>query len=256
MEPVFEHTFQVRYHELDNHGNVQPVTLLDWMQDVAGMHARKLGVSVVDLRKQGLTWVISRIHLVIERYPRAAHSVLIRTWPASREGLFSCREFELTGDQGEVVGLATTSWAVVNIATRRPVRLNGHLPDYPLLPRRALADDFASLPQLPAAAMQELNFRVLRSDLDTNQHVNNTVYAGWALEAVPDEVASGCLTELEIAFRAEALYGDSVISRCAVVEAGEESCCLHQIIKEQDGKELARLRTRWRSQDDGEIRRC
>ncbi len=246
MEPVLEHTFQVRYHELDNHGNVQPVTLLNWMQDVAGMHARKLGVSVVDLRKMGLTWVISRIHLLVERYPRAGNSVLVRTWPASREGMFSCREFVLTDDQGNPVGRATTSWAVVNIATRRPVRLNGHLPDYPLLPERALEDDFASLPHFPADGARELDFRVLRSDLDTNQHVNNTVYAGWALEAVPDEVAAGYLSELEIAFRAEALYGDSIVSRCAVVEAGEESLCLHQIVNSRDNKELARLRTRWR----------
>lgn len=246
MEAVFATDFPVRYHELDNHGNVQPVTLLNWLQDAAGMHARKLGVSVVDLRKLGLTWVLSRIHLLVERYPRSGDSVHIRTWPASREGLFSCREFVLTDDRGGPVGRASTSWAVVNVATRRPVRLNDHLPPYPLLPERALEDDFTSLPAFPASETRDVGFRVLRSDLDSNQHVNNTVYAGWALEAVPDEVADGCLTELEIAFRAEALYGDSIVSRCAVVEAGEESCCLHQIIKEQDGRELARLRTRWR----------
>jgi acyl-ACP thioesterase len=173
--------------------------------------------------------------------------VLIRTWPASREGLFSCREFLLSGERGRLVGRASTSWAAVNIATRRPVRLNDHLPSYPLWPHRALDDDFASLPKFPEPAARELGFRVLRSDLDTNQHVNNTVYAGWALEAVPDEVASGCLTELEISFRAEALYGDGILSRCAVMDTGEKSCCLHQIVRDRDGSELARLRTRWKN---------
>jgi medium-chain acyl-[acyl-carrier-protein] hydrolase len=246
MELAFTTEFAVRYHELDNHGNIQPVTLLNWLQDAAGMHARRLGVSVIELRKLGLTWVLSRIHLQVECYPRADQIVQVRTWPASREGLFSSREFVLTDDQGGQVGRASTSWAVVNVATRRPVRLNEHLPPYPLLPERALEDDFASLPVFPASDVRELDFRVQRSDLDSNQHVNNTVYAGWALEAAPDEVAAGRLTELEIAFRAEALYGDSIVSRCSVVEAGEETCCLHQIIKVQDGRELARLRTRWK----------
>jgi medium-chain acyl-[acyl-carrier-protein] hydrolase len=107
-------------------------------------------------------------------------------------------------------------------------------------------DDFAPLPAFPETATTEMGFRVLRSDLDLNHHVNNTVYAGWALEAVPDAVAEGSLTELEVAFRAEVRRGDSVISRCAVMETEPTTCCLHQIASQRDGKELARLRTCWK----------
>lgn len=246
-ELVFKKEFPVRYHELDCHGNVRPVTLLNYVQDVAGMHAAQLGVSVSDLRAQGLTWVLSRIHLVVERYPRAGETVMIHTWPATRQGLFSCREFELFDGQGYFTGCATTSWAVLNVASRRPVKLEGNLPPYPLLPRRAISDDFPTLPQFPETATKVLSFRVLRSDLDINQHVNNAVFAGWALEAVPDEIAAGSLVELEISFRAEALYGETVESSCAVVDSGEVSNCLHQIVNRQDNRELARLRTRWRA---------
>jgi len=83
---------------------------------------------------------------------------------------------------------------------------------------------------------------VLRSDLDSNHHVNNAIYAGWALETVPDEIAAGTLSELEISFRAEVLYGEAVLSRCVVTGPG---LCLHQIINKKDNRELARLRTRW-----------
>ncbi|RII28050.1 MAG: acyl-ACP thioesterase [Geobacter sp.] len=246
MEPLFTTEFPIRYHELDSNGNVRPVTLLNYLQDAAGMHARRLGVSVADLHAHGVTWVLSRIHLVIDRYPRSGDTVLMHTWPATREGLFTCREFELFDEVGRVAGRATTSWALLNLATRRPVKLEGTLPPYPLLPRRAIDDPFASLPPFPDDATCEMKFRVLRSDLDINHHVNNTVFAGWALDTVPDDVAAGSLAELEIAFRSEVLYGDSVISRCSMVEIGETSICLHQIIKEQDNKELARLRTTWR----------
>lgn len=242
----FKKEFPVHYHELDCHGSVRLVTLLNYLQDAAGLHATRLGVSVSDLRTQGLTWVLSRIHLKIVRYPRAGEVVLVHTWPATRQGLFSCREFELFDGQDGVVGSATTSWAVLNVVSRRPVKLEGNLPSYPLLSRRAIEDDFPSLPQLPEILTTVTPFRVLRSDLDVNQHVNNAVFAGWALEAVPDEVAASTLTELEISFRAEALYGETIESRCAVVERGPATCCLHQIINQQDGRELARLRTRWR----------
>ena len=122
------------------------------------------------------------------------------------------------------------------------------LPDYPLLDRRALNDDFASLPQFPdtPAVTRELPFPVRRSDQDSNQHVNNTVYADWALETVPDEVAAGHLSSLEVSFRAEALYGDSILSRCIATPAANGTECLHQIVNSRDGRELARLRTRWK----------
>lgn len=246
VSAVFEVDFPVRYHELDSHGHVRPVTLLNYMQDAAGMHARRLGVSVVDLRERGLTWVLSRIHLAVDRYPRASETVLVRTWPATRQGLFSCREFELVDGHGGITGRASTSWALLNIATRRPVRLEGNLPPYPLLPRRAIDDDFTALPHFTGAATTELTFRVLRDNLDINHHVNNAVFAGWALEAVPDGVAAHALAGLEIAFRAEALYGETIISRCAVQDEGGQACCLHQIVNERDNRELARLRTRWR----------
>jgi acyl-ACP thioesterase len=246
MEALFEKTFAVSYHELDSHGNLSLLTILNYLQDIAGAHAGRLGVSVADLRPRGLTWVLSRIHLLVERYPRAEETVVVRTWPATRKGLFTCREFELFDARDVCVARATTSWALLNIATRRPVRLEGHLPPYPLEPRRALDDEFAALPPLPEAVADGMPFRVLRSDLDINHHVNNTVFAGWAVEAVPDEIAEGALTELEVTFRAEAQYGEIIASRCAVVENGQTPCCLHQIVNSRDGKELARLRTRWK----------
>lgn len=244
-QSIFTKDLPVRYHELDSHGNLRVATLLNYLQDTAGMHATLLGVSMADLKKLGLTWVLSRIHLLVERYPRAGETVTIRTWPAIRQDVFTCREFELCDQYGAWVARATTSWAVLNAATRRPVRLEGNLLPYPLMPRRAVDDDFASLPAFPEAATAEMGFRVLRNDLDVNNHVNNTIYVGWALEAVPDAVAAGKLTELEIAFRAEVLRGDCVISRCAVTDTEPATCCLHQIASQRDGKELARLRTYW-----------
>lgn len=242
----FERSFQVRYHELDSHGNIRPVTLLNYLQDIAGMHAKLLGVSVADLRELGLTWVLSRIHLIIEQFPRAQENILLKTWPSTREGIFSCREFELFLEDGSCAGRATSSWAVLDVATRRPVKLAGHLPSYPLLPNRAVDDNFATLPQIPVdLAAEEMNFKVLRSDLDSNNHVNNTIYAGWALEAVPETISEKTLAELEISFRAEAFYGDAVRSCCAVIDS-EESICLHQIFSHGDGRELARLRSRWK----------
>lgn len=241
-DPILEKEFPVRHYELDSRGNVRPVTLLNYLQDTAGLHAAHLGVAMSDLRKSGLTWVLSRVHMLIAQYPRAEETVTVRTWPSTRQGLFSFREFEMTGNRGTHYVKATTSWAALNLRTRRPVKLEGHLPDYPLLPHRVIDDDFSSLPLFSDPATRELPFRVLRSDLDSNHHVTNTVFAQWALEAVPDEVAANWLTELEIAFRTETFYGETILSRCFAAQGDQ---CLHQIVNRETGRELARGRTRF-----------
>ena len=57
--------------------------------------------------------------------------------------------------------------------------------------------------------------------------------------------------EIEVAYRAEAFYGDTVLSRAvpapAASEAGQAAGAvfLHQIVNASTGVELTRLRTRW-----------
>ena len=246
-EPLLTRSLEVRYHEADPQGMARLTVLLAFLQDVAAEHALQLGVAVKDLRRLGLTWVLSRLHLQMDRLPRCAEQVTIRTWPVNREGIFSVRDFELLDANGMKSGCATSSWAVLDIATRRPVRIEEHLPDYSLHPVRALADPFATIP-LPDSFETELHLPVLRADLDLNNHVNNTIYAGWALEAAPERIAVHAVPiAVEVNFRAEVQYGESIISRCAVAKEGECPVLLHRIDNARDGRELARLRTCWKT---------
>ena len=243
MPPLFEKDYTVQYYETDQRGFARPVALLNYLQAVAGEHAARLGVAVADLRKSGHTWVLSRLHLAMDRYPRGGDTVRISTWPAVRDTRFTVRDYLLYDKTGTLIGRATTSWAVLNIKTRRPAKLADVLTDFPLTPERALNDAFTTLPVL-GRSEYELRLPVLRGDLDINRHVNNTVYAGWALETIPAEVDNGFrLSSLEIAFRAEALYGDTIVARTTSAEKTDSY--IHRIECERDGRELARLRSRW-----------
>lgn len=245
-ELSLESRFGVRYHEVDQQGLVRLPVVMTWLQDAGIEHALQLKVAVRDLRKLGLTWVLSRLTLELNRYPRGGEQILVRTWPVTCEGHFSIRDYQLLDAAGTQIGQATTSWAVLNLTSRRPVRISDHVPPYPLHPERALHDPFATLPLLDNCTTA-LQLPVLRADLDLNRHVNNTVYAGWALEAVPSEIADTCRpTRLEIGFRAEALYGDTIRSCCAAVP-DDPLTLLHRIEHAGDGRELCRLRTTWKS---------
>jgi len=240
-----EKPFTVRYYEAGPSRLVRPATLLDYLQDAAAEHASILGIGVPDLHHRDLTWVLSRLRLAVDRYPGVGETVCVRTWPSTRGSLSSYREFEVLDESGAIVARATTAWVVLDLVRRRPVRIAELLRDYPLEPRRAIADDFPPLP-LPLPSGRELSFTVRRSDLDMNRHVNNAVYVGWALESAPQEVAeSRGPVDVEVGYRAEALAGDTILARCVPEAPGPPGCFLHGISRDGDGRELARLRIRW-----------
>ena len=100
-----------------------------------------------------------------------------------------------------------------------------------------------------------------------NWHVNNASYLKWLLEDVPAGVqeamqVSGVCTGVDIEFRAEARYGDVVVSRSAqrsfngrsLTHAdgsrgssdGDSVTMQHSLLRQRDGVELLRAHTHWR----------
>ena len=246
--PSFRHEirFTVRASEAGPFGVVRLASFLDYFQEAAGEHAGLLGVSVHELIKQGLTWVLSRYHLQFSRYPVWGETVLLRTWPSTRRHLFALREFEALDEGGAIIGRATSSWMVIDLATKKPVRLDERLGDFPQDPVRALPDEFPPLP-VPGRTDFERTFFVRRGDLDWNRHANHVVYIEWAVEAVPPDIATAYRpAEIEADYRGEARYGDIILSRVqAGLSGAERPTFIHQILREKDGAELARLRTVW-----------
>jgi acyl-ACP thioesterase len=243
---MFTKDYRVRYYEVDHRARLRPVTILDYLQDAAGEHTIRLGIAVADLRMRNLTWVLSRTHARFLHYPHAGDRLRVKTWPSGREGLFALRDFEVCDQEERLIALATTSWAVIDVATGRPVPLDGALPEYPLHEHRVFATDFKSLPKMNGFD-DEMMFQVRRADLDINHHVNNTVYPNWALETVPVAMDESCrLAELEIGYRAPIAYGDRVLARIQQDSAASVPTFCHQLVNERDGKELTRLRSLWR----------
>lgn len=244
---LFRKEYSVHSYELDFDGLARPVALLNFLQDAAGDHAAHLGWSVTDLLKKNMTWVLSRYHVRVDRFPGWGETLTVLTWPSGRHGTFALRDFEVSDGQGNTVLAGTTSWMILDLGRKRALKIEDVLPANVLVDRRALPDEFAALPVLDRAE-RELSFRVETGHLDVNRHVNNSVYIQWALEAAPDDVLMRRRpVELEVSYRAEAFYGDTVLSRLAAVPGrpGPGSVFLHQIANAATGAELTRLRTRW-----------
>jgi acyl-ACP thioesterase len=246
MKAVHSEQFRVRSYEVDPMGRLQIPILCKLLQEVAVAHAAMLGVAVESLFERGTAWVLSRLNLRMEHWPRCDDEIVVETWPAAMNRLLTERRFRILDSTDREIGAATTLWLVLDLDRRRPVRLP------PQVVERLQALDLEPEPVRPPeivpadAATLELAFTVRRSDVDLAGHANNTSFVEWAVEAVPDEVwRAGDLLELEIQFLAECHRGQTVLSRAELLAGDGAHEIRHQLTRQEDGTEVARARTVW-----------
>jgi medium-chain acyl-[acyl-carrier-protein] hydrolase len=245
-DAIHVENYIVRSYEIDSRGRVSIQSVCRYLGEIAGNHAAELGVSVEILLRKKLTWVLSRLHVRMQRYPFWREPVRIETWPSGKGKLYALRDFRIFSGKGEIIGTATTSWMIIDLARKRPASIPEFIskipvPDVP----RALDAPFEKLPELEKADFSK-TFNVRLSDLDLNQHVNFVNYIEWAVEAVPAETWKDFkLEEIEISYRAESKYGDRIVSQVQQTRQEGRQTCLHRLHKEADKREVAVLRTGW-----------
>ena len=241
-----DETFCVRAYESGVDNQVSLPAYCNYLQEIAGNHARTLGLGIRELQDAGFTWMLARLHLVINAYAAWRENVNIRTWPAGMRGrLTAVRDFLARGDSGAVLLQGVSEWLYVDMNTLKIVRLPQAFAALAPAgtPQTDVPESAGKIPDF-AEAEWSASLTVRRSDHDFNNHVNNAHYVEWALECLPDawrEKRRVC--ELDIAYRTAAVWGDTVISEAARESA---SVLLHRIRRASDQASLALARTVWR----------
>jgi medium-chain acyl-[acyl-carrier-protein] hydrolase len=135
---------------------------------------------------------------------------------------------------------------MIDFSKRRPVKLPDFLDSIENKEKgRALDDPFDRLPVLKTVE-NERKFIVRYSDLDVNNHVNSGHYITWALEALPVAIREKYqVKDIQINYRAEAVYGDRVLSQIEAFRKKDGFEVLHRLLREKDGKELCRAVSQW-----------
>ncbi len=246
-------SFPVHTYEVDAFGTLEVPALSGYLQEVAGQHAAELGVGLDVLRTKGLTWVLARQRIQVPLPVMLGDTLEIETWPSGVDRLAATREFVVRRGDGAEAARATTQWFVLDLATRKAVR-PGEVLD-PRFPRPAsphLAPLAPGKLPVPPAWEVEKRFHVRYADIDVNLHVTNASFVTWAIEAAPVEVwRASRLASVEVQYLAEGLHGRAILSRLA--RTGERAYA-HAIVREDDGKELARLVTAWVAREPAEPR--
>ena len=235
------YVFKVRSYECGMDGLAAMPSICNYLQEAASLNAEELGFSKSNFDAAGgnVSWVLTRMALKMRRYPKWEDEVAIETFPRGGRRIVAWRDFMVKDANGETLGLATSEWMLIDLATRKvaPIpaevlSLVGGNPESVLGP-----EPFSSRLKFPEnGAGEPLRFRAQHSQIDLNGHVNNVHYIEWLLEPLGGRRVS----ELEIVFRSETFAGDDVS-----VETAREAdgATIHRVFS-PDGKDHVIARTR------------
>ena len=214
----------VSCYEANSNHNLRPAALLDMMQEAAGRDASTLGFGYEEMISSNSAWVLSRLRVVFEKYPKWRDEIVLKTWHKGANRIFYLRDFLLESPQGERLASATTSWLIIDLSSRRMVRNNTLAENFDNSEMGAAIEEPADKVTMPKEVEPELvhTHKVVWSDIDTNGHVNNVKYAVWALDVVDyDDAAKLPLKEILINFDSEVLPDQEVeLYRAKLVEEG------------------------------------
>ena len=243
MISKYKKEYVVKSYEVDGHGFLRIVSLMNFLQDVAVENAEFLGFGFEACHQKGVAWVGSNYLLKISRFPKLDEHIIIETWPGEVKLWGAIRDFIIRDTAGNIIIKAISQWVLIDIGRRRPVMLNKYFPQYSLIDERVIAEDFQRVADIENPDSVK-DFAVRFDDIDINEHVNNSIYPVWASESVePSFRLKHIPQELEICFKKEALYGEKV----EVWSKFAELTSTH-IIKDKNTKaELAECRIVWQN---------
>jgi medium-chain acyl-[acyl-carrier-protein] hydrolase len=243
----FEKEYRVHVYETGPDGKLNLCSLFNYMQDIASDHAVKLGFGRDDLMRDNRFWVLSRIYVVIDSLPLWEDKIIITTWPNGTDKLFALRNYEVSYPDGRHIASGTSSWLILDQATKKVQRpdsiLTTYYPDlHPVISPLRYATKIEPANDNGKSSQQ---FKVNVSDLDVNLHTNNVRYLKWA----SDSYTLGFIMDndpqsAEINYLAESKFDEDIIIKTS--SSNEDSSCFnHSIFRINDNKELCRIRIEW-----------
>nr|MBQ0091222.1 hypothetical protein [Candidatus Enterousia merdequi] len=177
---VEEHT--LKSYQCDRFGFMRPIMIMNELQGLAGKHADMLGAGREYCLKRNIAWVVTHIFIDIIDLPRAEEKLTYSTWPSKTGAVRSQRDFEVRDDKGNLKIRAISQWSLIDLSTRRPVKISEYIPEWSGLPECAWNREFDKATDFIPTKSSVMACRF--DDIDVNQHINNAVYAVWATESV------------------------------------------------------------------------
>jgi len=217
--PVISENFRVRTREVDPSGKLKLAAVADFFQEAAARHTENWGLGYFTLKQYNLFWILSRMRIDVYKYPKWGETVTLKTWPKNARLLIAPRDFILSGADGTVLCKGSSQWFLLDSTNSKPQSINRLPCPIPILPE---PEDVFDVPPMKVPALKDVECTLSRmpsfSDIDVNNHLNNTHYIEWITDAAYHVMPDAEIKSLQINFLNEVKIHDTITIQAGKTE--------------------------------------
>ena len=205
----------IRGHYTDLEGRLIMKSLCDLFNDVANVQTYALKIDVPTLNEQGLTWMLHKLHILINRMPEQGENVTLETWPSGIDRLFAIRDFRMVAGEEVLLRACVTETAAFCVDGIREIPFE------------------LDTKKMPTNFENTRRFTATYDNIDFNKHVTQATYVRWVTNSLSYEFLKDHeITELEIIYEHEVLPDSVVCAGCHVEEEENRVKVYHQVRNE------------------------
>ncbi|MBD7916237.1 acyl-[acyl-carrier-protein] thioesterase [Clostridium sp. Sa3CUN1] len=246
MGKSYEKEYELHYYDVDKNLKANMSMIINILSDIGTKQSEELGSGMESLIENNMTWVFYNYHVKIVRNPMYKEKLTVKTEPVGFKKFYALRNYEIKDSNGNVIVTANAIFLLINLEKRRMMRIPKE--QYDVYGVEGDIKEEFKIPRLETITeyKYEDTFKVRYSDIDSNQHVNNTKYIDWAIETLPEEIVDNyTLDEIKVTFEKECKYGETVRVLTDVREEDEAIVTIHKI-ETLDNKQLTKLIGCWK----------
>lgn len=195
---AFTQRTRVRSYETGRTGAISIGTMLRYFEGIATEASAALGFDFHWYEAHHSAWVVREMQVLVEGGAGIGDELDLATWVASFKRVQAQREYAIwRQDNGHLVARASARWGYIDRTRLRPVPLPedlaGHFPVLGhAMPPLALTRPSAE--ERPSGEHEWL-LTARDYEIDSQQHINNAVYADWLLEGLHHALAGDLPSE-------------------------------------------------------------
>lgn len=201
---------RVRFSEINHHkGFLDLTSIINYYQDCSTFQSEDLNIGFEYLQGINRVWLLNSWQVQIKKPVKLGDYITIGTWPYDFNGCYGYRNFIMKNQEGDVLNVANSIWVYVDTLTGRPTRVPEDIGGYKI--EAPFPMEYADRKiKLPDKMTNHPVFPVVKSNIDSYNHVNNGQYIKMAEEFLPEDFN---VSGFRVEYKKQAILTDTILPK-------------------------------------------
>ncbi len=204
---IHTENYKVRYSETGENLTASLPAFMAYLQDTSINHSENAGIGAKKLSELNLAWILAGWHVKINRFPSIDEKLLVKTWASGFKNMYGYRNFNITDENEIIILKASSVWVLYNYKDLKFGKVTPeNIESYGVENISVFPDDTVYKVKKCDTYEKKCDIKVYKTDIDTNEHVNNISYISYIVNAFPELE----FTEFRIQYKSQAKLGDTI----------------------------------------------